>query len=47
MASALVMELVSGQTLKGPLPQAEALRIAVQIAEGLEAAHRRASFIAI
>ena len=37
--SALVMELVPGQTLKGPLPLAEALRIAGQIAAALEAAH--------
>lgn len=36
---ALVMELVPGQTLQTPLPMAEALRIAVQIAEALEAAH--------
>src|SRR6202795_822225 len=36
---ALVMELVPGQILQTPLPQAEALRIAVQIAEALEAAH--------
>ena len=33
------MELVPGQTLKGPLPLAEALRIAGQIASALEAAH--------
>lgn len=36
---ALVMELVPGQTLQTPLPLPEALRIAVQIAEALEAAH--------
>src|ERR1700730_5972124 len=36
---ALVMELVPGQTLKGPLPLEEALRIAGQIADALEAAH--------
>src|SRR6202795_3871022 len=36
---ALVMELVPGQTLQTPLPQAEALRIALQIAEALEVAH--------
>jgi len=35
------MELVPGQTLQTPLPQAEALRIAVQIAEALEAAHEK------
>jgi formylglycine-generating enzyme required for sulfatase activity len=43
---ALVMELVEGVTLAdriapGPLPCAEALTIASQIAEGLEAAHKR------
>jgi WD40 repeat protein len=38
---ALVMELVSGQTLKGPLSLGEALRIAGQIADALEAAHDR------
>ena len=43
-ARALVMELVEGVTLaerikKGPLPLAEALPIAKQIAEGLEYAH--------
>ena len=36
---ALVMELVPGQTLKGPLPLNEALYIAGQVAEALEAAH--------
>jgi eukaryotic-like serine/threonine-protein kinase len=40
---ALVMELIPGQTLQTPLPQAEALRIAVQIAEALEAAHENTS----
>ncbi len=38
---ALVMELVPGETLKVPLPQDEALRIAGQIAEALEAAHEK------
>src|SRR6202162_3951122 len=38
---ALVMELVPGQTLQTPLPQAQTLRIAVQIAEALEAAHEK------
>jgi Tol biopolymer transport system component len=42
----LVMELVSGETLAervkaGPLPMEEALKIAVQIAEALEAAHEK------
>src|SRR5579862_2038287 len=40
-SKALVMELVPGQTLKGPLPLEEALRIAGQIAEALEAAHEK------
>jgi len=35
---ALVMELIPGQTLQTPLPQAESLRIALQIAEALEVA---------
>src|ERR1700680_950762 len=44
--SYLVMELVSGETLAdrvkaGPLPIEEALKIAVQIAEALEAAHEK------
>jgi Tol biopolymer transport system component len=43
---ALVLELVEGQTLdarlrRGPIPIAECLAIAGQIAEGLEAAHER------
>jgi serine/threonine protein kinase len=36
---ALVMELVEGETLKGPLPLDTALAYAKQIAEALEAAH--------
>jgi Tol biopolymer transport system component len=44
--TALVMELVDGPTLadrieQGPLPPDEALSIALQITEGLEAAHER------
>jgi len=38
-ANAIVMELVEGDTLRGPLPLAETLAIARQIAEALEAAH--------
>src|SRR5258708_26247255 len=36
---ALVMELVEGETLSGPLPLETALNYAKQIAEALEAAH--------
>src|SRR6266581_581275 len=35
----LVMEYLEGAPLRGPLPPAEALRLATQIAEALEAAH--------
>src|SRR5271166_5007836 len=38
---ALVMELVEGETLKGPLPIETALRYARQIADALEAAHEK------
>src|ERR1700693_4973440 len=38
---ALVMELVEGETLKGPLPLETALDYAEQIAEALEAAHEK------
>src|SRR3954469_18627935 len=42
----LVLELVEGETLadrvaRGPLPLPEALTIAIQIAEGIEAAHEK------
>src|SRR5690349_21144011 len=39
--NAIVMELVEGETLGGPLPLDEALPIARQIAEALEYAHER------
>ena len=39
--NAIVMELVEGSTLQGPLPLAEALAVARQIAEALEAAHEK------
>jgi len=39
--NALVMELVQGETLKGPLPFETALNYARQIADGLEAAHEK------
>src|SRR5262249_1759400 len=38
---ALVMELVEGESPKGPLPFEEAWKIAMQIAEGLEYAHEK------
>jgi serine/threonine protein kinase len=37
----LVMELIEGQPVQGPLPLEEALKIARQIADALEAAHER------
>jgi len=37
----LVLEFVDGAPLKGPLPVAQALPLALQIARALEAAHRR------
>ncbi len=36
----LVMEYVEGAEIKGPLPLAQALRVAVQLADALESAHR-------
>ena len=39
----LVMELIEGKPLKGPLPLEEALRYAIQIADALDAAHRKRS----
>src|SRR6202521_1572853 len=38
---AIIMELVEGQELKGPLPLATALEYAAQIADALEAAHEK------
>ena len=38
---AIVMELVEGQSLKGPLPVKTALNYARQIAEALESAHEK------
>ncbi len=37
----LVMEYVEGQPLHGPMPVSEALRLAIQMADALEAAHRK------
>lgn len=37
----LVMEYVEGKPLAGPLPVEEGLRYAIQIAEALDAAHRK------
>jgi len=42
---ALVMELVEGETLRGPLPLDTALEYARQIADALEAAHEKGSCI--
>src|SRR5438128_1728081 len=38
---ALVMELVEGETLQGPMPLETALDVARQMADGLEAAHEK------
>src|SRR5205807_3055278 len=38
---ALVMELIDGEILRGPLPPEEAIKVARQIAAGLEAAHEK------
>src|SRR5215471_2568768 len=40
-ARALVMELVEGESPKGPMPFEDAWRIALQIADALEYAHER------
>lgn len=40
-AECLVLELVEGETLRGPLPVAKALDYACQVAEALEAAHAK------
>jgi predicted Ser/Thr protein kinase len=37
----LVMELVDGKPLAGPLPAAEAVRYGIQVADALDAAHRK------
>src|SRR5437868_1613120 len=37
----IVMEYIEGESPKGPLPLEEALRIARQIADALEAAHEK------
>jgi serine/threonine protein kinase/Tol biopolymer transport system component len=37
----LVMEYIEGEHLKGPMPVADALRFASQIADALDAAHRK------
>src|SRR5215471_9874920 len=37
----LVLEYVDGEPLRGPMPLEQALRIAAQMAEALEAAHAR------
>src|SRR5678809_1062452 len=37
----LVMEYIEGRPLAGPLPVAEALRLAIQLTGALDAAHRK------
>ncbi len=37
----LVMEFIDGQPVKGPLPVAEVVRLGAQIAEAIDAAHRK------
>src|SRR6266571_2026673 len=37
----LVMELVEGKPLAGPVPAAETVRYAIQVADALDAAHRK------
>ena len=43
---ALVMELVEGQSPKGPMPFEEAWKIASQMAEGLGYAHEKGGSVA-
>ncbi len=40
-AQFLVMEYVAGETLRGPVPVEEALGLAKQLVEALEAAHEK------
>src|SRR6267142_6719708 len=37
----LVMEYIEGQPLRGPLPLDQALRLAIQVADALDAAHHK------
>ncbi len=37
----LVMEYIEGEPLEGPMPVTQALRLAIQMADALEAAHRK------
>ena len=37
----LVMEFIDGQPVKGPLPVGEVVRLGAQIAEAIDAAHRK------
>src|SRR5712692_255323 len=40
----LVLEYLEGEPLRGPVPPAEAVRLALQIASALEEAHRKGIF---